>query len=232
MYQHPRLDHESTAFIAAQNAEQELLRTYGLTAKETWLTLNYQQLRLQIIEIGEGTPILVIPGNTGDSFPFLPLIPQLPGYRFILVNRPGGGLSDGFDHEQVAIKPFVNEMFSEVLAALGLEKVNIMAHSMGCHWSIWSTQAHPERVNKLTLIGNPGRVMLAKSPLPLRMALVPGIGNLAIKALVPKDPQHALNGLKKMGTDSAALAQMPSSFAQLSNVHTDLAEDLQSQKRK
>lgn len=211
-YQQPRLDHESESYKTAAQAEKELLAVYGLTEKEHWFTEQKENLRIRVSEIGEGTPVLVVPGNTGDMFPFTPLLAQMKDHKFFLFNRPGGGLSDGMNHEKVAIRPFIIDLFDQLLAELHLEKVTIMAHSMGCHWSLWYAMARPERVEKLVLIGNPGRVMLGKTPLPLKMMVKPIIGEHAVKKMVPKDYDHALNGLKMMGTNEDVLANMPNEF--------------------
>lgn len=211
-YQQPRLDHESEPFKAAAHAEQNLLSAYNLAETETWFTYAKENLRLRVSEIGTGAPVLVIPGNTGDMFPFMPLIAQMKDNKFFLFNRPGGGLSDGMNHEKVDIRPFVIDLFDQLLDELHLDKVTIMAHSMGCHWTLWYAMARPERIEKLVLIGNPGRVMLGKTPLPLKMMLMPVVGEFAVKRMVSKDYAHAFNGLKMMGTSQTALDGLPEAF--------------------
>jgi hypothetical protein len=46
-------------------------------------------IRVRISETGEGDPVVIVPGNTGDGFPFIPLLPHLRGRRVITINRPG-----------------------------------------------------------------------------------------------------------------------------------------------
>ncbi|KRM71430.1 alpha/beta fold hydrolase [Lacticaseibacillus brantae] len=211
-YQQPRLDHDSAAFKAAAQAEQELLRAYDLEETEHWFTYEKENLRLRVSEIGTGAPVLVVPGNTGDMFPFIPLIAQMKENKFFLFNRPGGGLSDGMNHQKVDIRPFIIDLFDHLLDELHLDKVTIMAHSMGCHWTLWYAMARPERIEKLVLIGNPGRVMLGKTPLPLKLMVMPVVGEFAVKKMVPKDYDHALNGLKMMGTSEQAMNGLPKAF--------------------
>jgi pimeloyl-ACP methyl ester carboxylesterase len=52
--------------------------------------------------------VLVVPGNTGDGFPFAPLLPHRDLVRYTV---------------------------STVLDSLGIDRVPIVAHSMGGHWS-------------------------------------------------------------------------------------------------
>ena len=54
--------------------------------------------------------------------------------------------------------------------------------------------------------------MLGKTPLPLKMMVKPIIGEHAVKKMVPKNYEQALNGLKMMGTNEKALAGMPDEF--------------------
>lgn len=211
-YEQPHLDHQSEQYQKAAQAEKNLLSAYNLTEKERWFNYQPENLRIRVSEIGKGSPILVVPGNTGDMFPLIPLLAEMKENKFFLFNRPGGGLSDGMNHEKVDIRSFIIKIFDQLLAELNLEKVTIMAHSMGCHWSLWYAIARPERIEKLVLIGNPGRVMLGKTPSPLKMMIKPGIGEQAVKQMVPKDYDHALDGLKMMGTNEKALDHMPGEF--------------------
>ncbi|HXL92141.1 MAG TPA: hypothetical protein VN969_24640 [Streptosporangiaceae bacterium] len=66
----------------------------------------------------------------------------------IVLNRPGGGLS--------------------VLGGLGIDRVPIIAHSMGSHWSQWFAMGRPDRVTALALLGVPGNVLTTRPPLALR----------------------------------------------------------------
>ncbi|OFI48555.1 hypothetical protein BG261_06565 [Floricoccus tropicus] len=213
-YEQPKLNHDSEKFKNAQMAELALLKAYNLKEIDHWFTLK-DGLRIRVSEIGEGKPVFVVPGNTGDMFPFIPLLSELNGYKFFIFNRPGGGLSDGMNHEKVNnIREFVVNIIDEVLDKLELDKVDFMAHSMGCHWSLWYAMSHPERIHSMNLIANPGRVMLEKIPLPLKAMTLPIIGNIAVKALVPKKRSQALNGLRRMGTSDTALKKMPQEFSE------------------
>jgi len=89
------LHQDDPRVIAAQQAERRLYGYYGLEPAHHPVALPRLGLRVRLTEVGSGPPVLVVPGNTGDGFPFAPLIPHLPGRRVIVLNRPGGGLSEG-----------------------------------------------------------------------------------------------------------------------------------------
>ncbi|EPC73628.1 alpha/beta hydrolase, partial [Lacticaseibacillus paracasei subsp. paracasei Lpp41] len=97
----PILEHDSVAFQAARNAENQLWADFHLKPKTRWFKIAPDDLRVRVLEFGHGDPVLVVPGNTGDPYALAPLLPQLVGYHVFVMARPGGGLSDGFDHEQV-----------------------------------------------------------------------------------------------------------------------------------
>jgi 2-hydroxy-6-oxonona-2,4-dienedioate hydrolase len=173
------LDEHDPRVIAARDAEERLLTCYGLKARTRFVFLPRLGLRVRVSEFGTGEPVLMVPGNTGDLFPLVPLMAELLGRRIIAVNRPGGGMSEGMDHRSVVdFRKFAVETLSTVLDALELESVPIVAHSMGGHWSLWLALDRPERVTALTLLGVPGNLISTGPPLALRLLSVPGLNRL------------------------------------------------------
>ena len=81
------LDDHDPRVMAAEAAEKEFYDFYGISYTTRHIMLPRHGIRVRITETGEG-----------DGFPFIPLLPHLPGRRVITVNRPGGGLSEGMDH--------------------------------------------------------------------------------------------------------------------------------------
>ena len=199
------LDHSSPSYSNAKMAEEKLLALFGLKARDKWINNSEEKLRIRISEIGEGEPAFVIPGNTGDSYPFIPLVSKLEGYHFYLFNRPGGGLSDGFDHERNDLREFVINTIDAVFDELGIESISLLSHSMGSHWALWYAMARPLRVKKIVVIGNPGRVMLDSAPIPIKILLWPGVDSFAFKFLVSENRKKDLTGLKKMGINKSKL---------------------------
>jgi 2-hydroxy-6-oxonona-2,4-dienedioate hydrolase len=195
--------------IAARDAEKQLFDFYGLQATDCYVLLPDEGIRVRVSEIGTGEPLVIVPGNTGDVFPLAPLLAKFKGRRIIAINRPGGGLSEGMDHNTVDIRRFAVKTIETVLNAFKLEKVDVVAHSMGAHWSLWLAMDRPERVRSLTLLGNPGNVMKGKPPLLLRLIIKPPLNKIFFKLLMPADKSKALRSLKTMGHSSETLAAQP-----------------------
>lgn len=193
------LDQDDPRVIAARQAERRLYDYYGLEPAHHLVALPRLGLRVRVTEVGSGPPVLVVPGNTGDGFPFAPLLPHLPGRRVIVLNRPGGGLSEGMDHTTVGFRDLARYTLSSVLDSLGIDRVPIVAHSMGGHWSQWFAMDRPDRVTALALLGVPGNVLTTRPPLALRLASVRGLNRLVVRATIPRRTQDALKGLGFLG---------------------------------
>jgi len=203
------LDDSDPKVIAARNAERELFRFYGLDAKEHYIILPEQGIKVRVLEIGSGEPLVIVPGNTGDAFPLASLLAELKGRRIIAINRPGGGLSEGMDHNTVDIREFAVKTLDIVLESFGLENVDVVAHSMGAHWSLWLAMDRPKRVRSLALLGNPGNVMQGRLPLILRLVTKPPFNKLFFRLLMPSDKNKALRSLKTMGHSSETISRLP-----------------------
>jgi 2-hydroxy-6-oxonona-2,4-dienedioate hydrolase len=200
------LDAHDLSVIAARKAEIELYAYYGLEPKDHYIAMPGQALKIRISEMGSGNPVLIVPGNTGDVFPLAALLTQIKGRRIIALNRPGGGLSEGMDHTQVDIRDFAVKTLVATMDAFHLDQVDIVAHSMGAHWSLWTAMDRPERVRSLTLLGNPGNVMKGKPPLMMRLMMLRPLIKIAFKFMKNSDK---LRFLKFMGSSRETIDALP-----------------------
>jgi 2-hydroxy-6-oxonona-2,4-dienedioate hydrolase len=203
------LDDNDPAVIAAHNAEQNLFKLYGLKATDHYIVLPGQNIKIRVSEFGSGKPLLVVPGNTGDVFPLASLLAEIKDRRIIALNRPGGGLSEGIDHSTVNIRPFAVQTIITVIDYFNLDTVDILAHSMGAHWSFWTAMDKPDRVSSLTLLGNPGNVMKGKPPLLLRLMLKWPFNKLFIKVIQGSADKKKLTMLKAMGSTQQTVDNLP-----------------------
>ena len=203
------LDENDSRVIAARDAEKDLYDRYKISAKTHRILIPEIETYVRVCEIGEGEPLLIVPGNTGDSFPFVPLIAQLRGRRVLALNRPGGGLSEGFNHHSIGFRHLANLTHCRVLEHFQIKSISVIAHSIGGHWSLWFAMDRPNQIKKLALLGSPGNVMECGPPFPLRLSSVPRVNRLLFTALVNKPPQRALNGLLFMGHSKKTIDALP-----------------------
>jgi pimeloyl-ACP methyl ester carboxylesterase len=199
---------------AALDAERRLFEYYGLAAGTHCVRLARAGVRVRVTEVGSGPPVVVVPGNTGDVFPLVPLIAEIPDRRIIAINRPGGGLSDGMDHRRVGFRDLAVETLATVLDRFGLDRVPVVAHSIGGHWSLWFAMDRPERVSALALLGVPGNLMGTAPPPALRLLTVPVLNNILLGAVTPRSAGRALRGLSFLGHSPETVARLPEELAE------------------
>jgi 2-hydroxy-6-oxonona-2,4-dienedioate hydrolase len=207
------LSDDDPKVMAAREAEQQLFDYYGLQAKDYYIVLPDQGIRVRVSEIGSGDPVEIVPGNTGDVFPLASLLAEFKGKRIIAINRPGGGLSEGMDHTTVNIREFAVQTISTVLDEFKLQNVDVVAHSMGAHWSLWLAMDKPAYVHSLTLLGNPGNVMKGRPPLLVRLISKPPFSKWIFKLLAPSDKSKALKMLGAIGHSKETLNNQPDALA-------------------
>lgn len=134
----------------------------------------------QAIEAGVGEPLLIVHGGMGNAADWAPLIGRLARHRRVVaVDRPGHGLASFFDYRGVDLWSHAAGFLTEVLDALGLNRVDVAGNSMGGLFGIALAEAHPERVRSLTLVGAPAG---AQRRLPAKIGVMawPILGRLVI----------------------------------------------------
>lgn len=142
------------------------------------MTVRYVQtngFRLRVKEAGDGPPVLLIMGLGGAIETWDPLRRQLSGYRLIMVDHPGMGLSS------VPMFPIpmhaIARLYMDVLDRLGYGHVDVMGYSFGGAVAQQLARLYPHRVDRLILMatacgfgGVPGTpAALAAAGTPLRL---------------------------------------------------------------
>lgn len=131
----------------------------------------------QAFELGSGSPLLLVHGGGDAAYEWIPVLPALAErHRVIAVDRPGHGLADPFDYRAVDLAEHAVTFLTEILDALELESVAVVANSIGGWWAAVLALDRPERVERLVLAGHPPGVT-RDAPLPLRILGAPVIGN-------------------------------------------------------
>jgi pimeloyl-ACP methyl ester carboxylesterase len=162
--------------------------------------------RVHLLETGTGDPAVVLHG-TGNSAGFLlPLLDQLHSVHGIALDLPGIGLSDPVDLPRARYREAAVAWLDGLLDTLELPGASLVGHSGGGVWALWYALARPERVRRLVLLGPPA-LPGTRCPLPLRLAVTPGLGGL-VSRLAPPSPKAVLRLASVMG-ERATLAARP-----------------------
>ncbi len=199
---------------AARDAEQRLFEYFGLDYRVHFVEMTEPNLRVRVLEVGEGPPLLMVPGGTGDAAFFAPLMAELSGWRIFAINRPGGGLSDGIDHRQVDLRRLAVNTLGAVADTFGLEQVPIVCNSMGGLWSFWYALDCPERVSKMVQMGCPALILNTSAPFFMRLLSVPGLNRFVAQSLQPRSVDKALDGLRFLGSRQEDIDRMPEVLAE------------------
>ena len=104
-------------------------------------------------DLGDGPPLVCLPGGPGRSAEYLGDLGGLAkARRLILVDPRGVGASaDPADPATFRVDRLVNDL--EVLRShLGLDRMDVLAHSAGSILATLYAIAHPERLSRLLLI--------------------------------------------------------------------------------
>jgi pimeloyl-ACP methyl ester carboxylesterase len=162
--------------------------------------------RVHLLEHGAGKPVVVLHGTANPAGFLLPLLEELDGVHAIAPDRPGVGLSDPVDLPRDGYREQAVAWLDRLLDTLELDATTLLGHSGGGVWALWYALAHPDRVERLVLLGVP-TLPKTRCPLPVRMMATPGLGQLLAR-MVPPSPEATLRFASAVG-ERATLAGRP-----------------------
>jgi pimeloyl-ACP methyl ester carboxylesterase len=162
--------------------------------------------RVHLLERGAGPPVLLLHGTADPAGFLLPLLHELRGVRAIAPDRPGIGLSDPIDLPADHYRETAVAWLDRLLDTLELDTTTLLGHSGGGVWALWYALAHPDRVERLVLLGVP-TLPKTRCPLPVRLIATPGLGRL-LSRLVPPSPKSVLRLASAVG-EKGTLASYP-----------------------
>lgn len=136
-------------------AERRLWEWAGLEPSETWVTLGYTGTRVRVQEIGDGDPVVFIHGGPNAGATWAPMLKHFTGFRCLVVDRPGTGLSEPYPVTAADLADFGAAFVGDVLDGLGLERAHVVASSFGGHLALRSAAAHPERLRRMVQMAAP-----------------------------------------------------------------------------
>jgi len=155
---------DAQAALLARFAPDTQVRSIGWSQGET-----------QLFELGTGSPLLYVHGGLSGAFEVVPVLRSLAeNHRVLAVERPGHGLADPFDYRGVDLLEHARTFLRDIMDALELPTVDVVANSIGALWSVAFAIDDPSRVSRLALVGAPFGVTRRPPPimLPLGFPLI------------------------------------------------------------
>ena len=139
-----------------RDLQDQVLARYGVPASSQFYEISTPRLRLHVIESGHGEPVVFVHGGNSVAAGWIPLLARLhERFQLFAPDRPGCGLTTTFNYAHVALRPHAVGFVGAVMDALRLPRAAIVGNSMGGYFALAYALAHPERVSKLVLVGEP-----------------------------------------------------------------------------
>jgi 2-hydroxy-6-oxonona-2,4-dienedioate hydrolase len=162
-----------------RSAERALWDHYGLKPREHFVEVGTPRVRLRVLDVGSGPAILFVHGTVGPGG-WPSLIAELPGFRCLVLDRPGWGLSQPIGYSSHEYKSVAADISRDVLDALDVERACIVGGSIGNVWALALAAHHPSRATKTVLLGSspvvpipmPGFIRILASPAGVLMVRV------------------------------------------------------------
>jgi pimeloyl-ACP methyl ester carboxylesterase len=165
-----------------RETERVLWSEYGLRATEYFVEVGSPRVRIRVVEVGSGPPLLFAHGTAGSGPAFAPLIRELPNYRCIIFDRPGFGLSATVPYSVDSFGRTVADLQRDLLDVLGLPSADIVGHSIGGLFALRLAQHHPERVRRVVLLGA-GPIVDAAGVPPIIRVIASPAGALFVRLI-------------------------------------------------
>ena len=119
-----------------REAERSLWTYYGLEARERFVELSSPPVTMRVVEVGSGPPVLFIPGTGGTGPYWGSLVRSLTGFRCLMLDRPGWGLSTRLDYSSADYGATVAHLLRGVLDALEIARAHVVGASIGDLWAL------------------------------------------------------------------------------------------------
>lgn len=188
-------------------AEERMWASVGVTPSERRVHLPALHLDVRIQEVGEGIPVLFVHGASNSGTSWANLMPELEGFHCLLLDRPGCGLSDpvGSPFADIAdiadIERFSDGLVVDVMDALEVDQLDVVATSYGGYAALRGAASHPERIRSVMLFGWTMGAANPAFPWFMRLAGVPAISRLM--TALPVNRRTVQSMFKRIGLRGA-----------------------------
>jgi pimeloyl-ACP methyl ester carboxylesterase len=175
-------------------AEADVLAAYGIAATSLSLTLDDPPLTTRALRCGDGPPLVLLHGGSMTGVVWAPLVAHLPGRTLYLVDLPGCGWSEAFDHTGGDFAAHQAAFVGSLLDALGLERAAVVGASLGGWYALRAANALPERLLAVVALTAPA-LALPGATIPLPMAVS---GTRAGRWLLTSTPAPSAATMRRM----------------------------------
>lgn len=183
-----------------REAERALWGSVGAHPTESRLTLERTNATVRIQELGEGEPVVFVHGASNGGTSWASLAARLSGFRCVLVDRPGCGLSPrlgaGFS-DRAGLEGFADCLVVDVLDAIGVTSAHVVGTSFGGYFALRAAASHPDRISRVVTLSWSFGAPAVSTPFFMRLAMQPLLRRVATK--IPPTERMVRSMLKQIG---------------------------------
>lgn len=175
--------------VRYREAERRLWASVGVTPTDQRVQLGRTGITVRIQDVGQGPAVVLVHGTSNSGVSWAPLVARLDGFRCVVLDRPGCGLSDPLvtrfaDLERLG--SFADTLVVDLLDAMGLHSAHVVATSFGGYIALRTAAAHPDRIGRIMEFGWTFGAPIARVPLLMRLVSVPMLSRL-LTAVPPNE---------------------------------------------
>jgi pimeloyl-ACP methyl ester carboxylesterase len=164
-----------------RRAERRLWDSLGVVPTEHRVRLDRLACDVRVQELGAGPPVLFLHGGSTCGTSWADLAIRLPGYRCLLVDRPGTGLSDPLRatvRNLDDLAALADVLVPDILDALELASASLVATSFGGYFALRAALTAPERAARMVILGWTAGAPVGRLPPMMRAGTAPVLGEL------------------------------------------------------
>jgi pimeloyl-ACP methyl ester carboxylesterase len=118
-------------------AERHALTRYGVSARSRFVRIKSAQLPMHVLEMGRGSPILLLHGGGLSACSWAQLLaPLQENYSAFAPDLPGCGRTYRIDFHGLPFRATAENLILEIMDALRLRNAIVIGHSMGGYFGL------------------------------------------------------------------------------------------------
>ncbi len=196
----------SGCVAAFLDAQQRVMDRYQVTAQRRYVEAP-TGLHAQVLVAGDGPPLVMVIGGAVPAAFWAPLMARFPDRTCYAIELPGFGLTDPTTYDAGTLRRTAVDYLAGVLDALGLGASQFVTQSIGSQWTAWLAADHPGRVSSQVMVGCPAFFLETSAVLPFRLASIPGLGSLMVRAQRPST-RNTERMLRTVGEEPLGLGEI------------------------
>ena len=169
-----------------RSAEKSLFKTYGVQPEEHFIEVKEFGVNIRALTIGSGSSLLFIHGGPAAGSLWMPLIEHLNGYKCIIIDRPGCGLSEKVSYKdlsRIRLQSIITAVIDSVLAYFRVGNLPVIASSFGSYLVMLYLMKKKSTISKLVFEGCPAMVEGCHVPGFMKPMLLP-----VLRWVIPRLP--------------------------------------------